>query len=243
MPELTMQIAGFPIGVQCRFESTGEYFKKYLSDCAPAVTVEVLPEDLSAEQHLLNLEADAEGLKRRKFTDPFLERSVIQRKAAGFLLSQNILLLHGSTVAVDGRAYLFTAACGVGKSTHTRLWREVFGERAVMVNDDRAFLKSTPDGVLAYGSPWSGKHGLDSNICCPLAGICILQRGRENTIGKASLEDALPFLLGQAYLPKEAQKETLYALTDAFARQIPIWRMSCTREPEAAKVAFNAMSK
>lgn len=243
MPAFTMQIAGYPIGVQCRFGSTGEYFKKYLSDSTPAVIVEVLTEDLTAEQHLLNLEADSEGLKRRKFTDPFLERSVIQRKTAEFLLNQNILLLHGSTVAVDNRAYLFTAACGVGKSTHTRFWREVFSEKAVMVNDDRAFLESTPSGVVAYGSPWSGKHGLDSNLCCPLAGICILERGTENIIQKVRMEDALPFLLGQAYLPNDSQMERLADLTETFAGQIPLWKMSCTKDPSAAKIAFEAMSK
>lgn len=41
-------------------------------------------EDLIREQELLDQEADEEVLKRRKFPEPFLERSVIQRKVAEF---------------------------------------------------------------------------------------------------------------------------------------------------------------
>jgi hypothetical protein len=59
-----------------------------------------------------------------------VDGTVIQEKIAGQLLERDTLLLHGSTVAVDGQAYLFTAPCHTGKSTHTRLWRELFGDRA-----------------------------------------------------------------------------------------------------------------
>ena len=44
------------------------------------------------------------------------------------------ILFHGSVIAVDGEGYLFTAKSGTGKSTHARLWRETFGDRAVRVS-------------------------------------------------------------------------------------------------------------
>jgi serine kinase of HPr protein (carbohydrate metabolism regulator) len=52
-------------------------------------------------------------------------------------------LFHGSAIAVDGVGYLFTAKSGTGKSTHARLWRELLGARAVMVNDDKPLLRVT----------------------------------------------------------------------------------------------------
>ena len=175
-----------------------------------------------------------EGLKIRKFTDPFLERTVIQNRVAEHLIGQNTLMMHGSTVAVDGRGYLFTAPCGTGKSTHTRLWREVFGERAVMVNDDKPFLRLTSDGVLAYGSPWSGKHGLATNICVPLQGICLLHRGQENVIFRAKPEDMIPFLRHQAY-------GDAGVLVDRLAQRVPLWEMYCNKDPRAALVAYETM--
>ena len=171
----SMEIAGMIVCVHPMFQSTKEYCRPYLTDKAPVLVVKITEENLAFEQEMLDKEAIEEGMKLRKFTDPFLERTAIQRCVAEYLLDHNTLMLHGSTVAVDGKAYLFTAPCGTGKSTHTRQWRELFGDRAVMVNDDKPFLKITPEGVLAYRSPWSGKHGLASNICVPVQGMCSLK--------------------------------------------------------------------
>lgn len=193
MGEFTIQIAGFSAAVTCLFASTKDYCIRYLSQDEPQCRITVTREDLEFEQEALRREALEEGIKIRKFTDPFLERTAIQRKLADFLFDRGVLMTHGSTVAVDGKAYLFTAKCGTGKSTHTRLWRQVFGSRARMVNDDKPFLKLTEDGVLACGSPWSGKHGLDTNITVPLQGICILERGQENRIRRIPPEEALPY--------------------------------------------------
>ena len=236
-----MEIAGVAIEVTPLFETTKLYCREYLVDREPVYRIGVCREELAEEQRLLDLEADEEGLKRRKFPEPFLERSVIQRKAAGKLLEQDVLLMHGSTVAVDGQAYLFTAPCGTGKSTHTRLWREVFGERAVMVNDDKPFLRFVDGQVLAYGSPWSGKHGLANNVCFPLKGICVLRRGAENEIRPGAGEELFGFLLRQIFRPDG--EERVPGLLEELMNRVAVWEMACNREPEAAWVSYGAMSR
>ena len=241
MHQFVMDIAGFAIGVESLFETTGVYCREYRTDREPEFFVTVCREDLVQEQALLDVEADEEGLKRRKFPEPFLERSVIQRRVAEHLLSRNVLLMHGSTVAVDGRAYLFTAACGTGKSTHTRLWREVFGDRAVMVNDDKPFLKLTENGVIACGAPWTGKHGIGTNISVPLGGICILRRGPENVIRPAQREAVEDFLLHQIS-QCEGREDLTNALADRLLSSVPLWEMECTKAPQAAEIAYGAMS-
>ena len=233
MEPFVMEIAGFAVGVEPLFESTRMYCREYWTDREPEFHVTVKREELVQEQELLNIEADEEGLKRRKFSDMFLERSVIQRRVAENLARRDVLLMHGSTVAVDGRAYLFTAPCGTGKSTHTRLWREVFGDRAVMVNDDKPFLKLTEDAVLACGSPWTGKHGIGTNVCVPLGGICILSRGTENIIRPAEPEQVMDFLRSQCFPPQGQEK---------LLSRVELWQMECTKDPEAALIAHGAMS-
>ena len=238
-----MEIAGTVVCVHPMYQSTKEYCRPYLSDKTPELSVFIHEEDLAFEQKMLDLEAVEEGLKLRKFTAPFLERTAIQRKVADHLLTRNTVLLHGSTVSVDGRAYLFTAPCGTGKSTHTRLWRALFGDRAVMVNDDKPFLQITQNGVLAYGSPWSGKHGLATNICVPLQGICLLHRGTENEINRTTSDRIIEILRHQAYMPTDAAlvRQT-HDLVDALAESVPVWEMYCNKELEAAKVSYEAMS-
>ena len=244
MGEFTIKIAGFSAGVTSLFASTKDYCVRYLSQEEPQCHITVTREDLEFQQEFLRQEALEEGIKIRKFTDPFLERAAIQRKLADFLFEQGVLMTHGSTVAVDGRAYLFTAKCGTGKSTHTRLWRQVFGDRAAIVNDDKPFLKLTDNGILACGSPWSGKHGLDTNIIVPLQGICILERGKENRIARILPEEALPMLLHQTHCPLALQnREPFEALVLQLAQTVPLWRMECNMDPQAADISHKAMSE
>lgn len=244
MEAFIMEIAGLVTRVQPLFASTREYCRAYLSDREPMFEVSVTETDLVYEQKMAEIEAVEEGLRIRKFTDPFLERATIQRKIAQELLHRNTILLHGSCVGVDGFAYLFIAPCRTGKSTHTRFWRESFCSRAVMVNDDKTFLQITDSGVLAYGSPWSGKHGLDTNICLPLKGICFLQRGEENTISSANPADVLGKLLHQTFTPEELNGQSkAMELVRTLAQQVSLWQMECTKDPVAAQVAYNAMSR
>ena len=225
MAKFTMKIAGHTAAVTSLFESTPQYFKAYLTEDAPDFSVTVTRQDIAFEQADLLEEALRDGFKPRVFTDPFLERAAIQRAFAEYLFAQDTLLFHGSALAVDAEGYLFTAHSGTGKSTHTRLWMGIFGSRAVMVNDDKPFLRLDGDRVWLYGSPWSGKHGLDANIRVPLKGLCVLERGPENRIRKISPEQALPMLRKQAYQPLEGAKETAFLqLVDRLSQSVPLWK-------------------
>lgn len=243
MEPFQIRIAGLVAQVQPLFETTAVYFRNYMTDEAASFRVTITEDDLAFEQNMLDEEAKEEGMKLRKFTLPFLERAAIQRKIAEELLKQDTFLLHGSTVAVDGKAYLFTAACGTGKSTHTRLWKEAFGDRTVMINDDKPFLQITEDGVIAYGSPWSGKHGLDTNTAAPLKGICILCRGEKNTIRRIGASDAMEMLHHQSYVSKgAASRKKVYDLVNRVAECVPLWEMHCTKELDAARISYRLMS-
>ena len=244
MAEFLMKIAGHAARVISLFESTPQYFKAYLTEDPPEFSIAVTREDIAFEQADLLEEAHRDGFKPRIFTDPFLERAAIQRAFAEFLFDFGILLFHGSAIAVDNEGYLFTAHSGTGKSTHTRLWKQVFGERAVIVNDDKPFLELAEAGILLHGSPWSGKHGLDANICVPLKGLCILERSVENTIRPATADEALGMLQKQAYRPINAEKEVEFlSLTRRLADLVSLWKLSCTKEQAAAQIAYNAMHK
>jgi hypothetical protein len=243
MEAFTIEIAGLVTQVQPLFGSTREYCRAYLTDGVPVCFVDVTPQDLVHTQAMLEKEAIEEGIRVRKFPEPFLERATIQRKIAAFLLKQDTILLHGSTVGLDGQAYLFTAPCGTGKSTHTRFWRETFGDRAVMINDDKPFLKITSSGVVAYGSPWSGKHGLDTNISLPLKGICFLRRGSVNSIRQVNPEGLIDVLLQQTFMPEDAaDQEKAVALVNSLAQTVPLWDMECTKDVGAALISYQAMS-
>lgn len=243
MTEFTMRVAGQAVTVRALHDSSRWFCEKYLWDGAADFAVEITPEEITNEREKSAQQDIREGLPVRNLSDAYLETIAIQRKITHKLLDRNILLFHGSVVAVDGAAYLFTAKSGTGKSTHTRLWRALLGNRAVMVNDDKPFLIVEKDRVLACGTPWSGKHRLDTNTSVPLKALCILERGEENRIVPVQPRDALAMLFQQSCRPEEpAQMPKYMDLIDGLARNVAFYRLSCNMEPEAAAVAYQCMS-
>lgn len=238
-----MEVAGLVAEVIAEFDSTKSYFSAYLTEKSPDFTIAPTQPDRLFEQEASIAEALSEGIRPRNYTPPHLERAAILRGFAEYGFDRDVLLLHGSCVALDGAGYLFTAPCGTGKSTHTRLWRQVFGERAVMVNDDKPFVTLQQGGAWVSGSPWCGKHGLGSNISVPLKGICILSRGTENRIRPMAAGEAIPFLLTQIYHPLDPEKlrHLIHAL-ESLSQTTPIWQMDCTKDPSAATLARESMS-
>ena len=242
MPEFKLKIAGMVGQVACLYESTPYYLGRYGTDGPADFCITVSREDLERERYFRDAEALAEGMKLRQVTDPFLERLTIQRKFAEPLMVHQILMVHGSAVAVDGVGYLFTASCGTGKSTHARLWRQVFGDRALMINDDKPFIRIEADRVMICGSPWSGKHGLDTNTEVPLGGICLLERAVENQIRRLSVDESNPVRTELRWFMEQERQTEFDVLADQLLRRVPVWQLECNMDPAAAVLSHGAMS-
>ena len=182
------------------------------------------------------------ALPPRHCSDGFLETLAVYRGIAEKLPEYDGFLIHGSCVAVDGGAYLFTAKSGTGKSTHTRLWRELLGERARMVNDDKPLIRMTQNEAVAYGTPWDGKHHLSQNTAVPLRAVCVLERAGENYIHQITPSQALPMLLQQIYRPmnEDSMRRTLQ-LIDRLTECVKLYRLGCNMDISAAELSYNTM--
>ena len=217
--------------------------KDYRTDEAAKIQIHISPKDITFEREKSNRENTPQ--KPPVYPDGYLETLAVYRKISEYMLKQeNTLLFHGSAIATGGKAYLFTAASGTGKSTHTRLWREYLGDKAVMVNDDKPLLKITPEGVTVFGTPWNGKHHLGNNIAVPLDAICILERGKQNEIHRISVQEALPMLIQQSYHPALPADYVRYlSLLDLLARKVRFFRLHCNMDLQAAKIACEALTQ
>lgn len=159
------------------------------------------------------------------------------------LLDFDGMMLHASAVAVDGKAYLFSGRSGIGKSTHTGLWQQTFGEKVKLFNDDKPALRRLDGEWYAYGTPWSGKHGININMKVPVAGICFLKRGDRNTIRRLSPVEALPQVLAQT-LRKFNDAERLSLMlshVDKLVKEVPMYELYNRPEPEAARLSYETM--
>lgn len=236
------KIARHSVKINSIYNKIHRMCEKYKTFEPQEFCVNIYEEDINLERKKSEAEDKKDGITIRNFSDEYLETLAVYRKISEFLINQNILLFHGSAIAVDGQAYLFTAKSGTGKSTHTKLWRELFGERAMMVNDDKPLLHITEKGVTVYGTPWDGKHHLSNNVSVPLKAICILKRDTTNHIVKIDKSKAYPMLLQQSYRSINLQKmvNTL-ELIDLLAAKVGLYELSCNMDTEAAWVAYEAL--
>lgn len=161
-------------------------------------------------------------------------------KFAVHLLDYDGFQLHASAVMLDGKAYLFSAPPGTGKSTHTEKWCRLFG--AVHLNDDKPILRRLPTGWMAYGTPWSGKLDLSLPAGVPLAAIAYLRRGEENKITKLSPADAVPLIISQSLRRLDARSIDLQLqLIDKLLQEVPVWDLQCRNNDDAAYLSYAHM--
>lgn len=205
--------------------------------------IEPVSADLERIQSYFDRLDEAEGIPAYKRSDIFLENNAIHSLLARALIWENVLLMHGSALCMDGLAYIFTAKSGTGKSTHTRLWRETFGDRVWMINDDKPLLKISETGATVYGTPWDGKHHLSRNACAPLKAIVKLERDTFTHIEPMTKMEAFPMLLTQTFASNDsAVMVRMMELEKQLLDTVDFYALGCNMDPGAAKVAWEGMN-
>ena len=231
------RFAGRVTEIDSLYDKVHEYCRGWLADRVTSDAVEIrvrsTPEDLELEGSRSDLPYIP--------SDEYLEELAVYRQICEQMPFFDTILFHGSAIAVDGEAYLFTAPSGVGKSTHARLWRTLLGDRATMVNDDKPLIHMSENGPIVYGTPWNGKHHLSTNMASPLKAIGFICRDEVNRI--CPLTGAYPKLLQQVYRPfKPAALSKTVHLIDLMSQAVDFYEIHCNMDPEAARISFEGMS-
>ncbi|MEN5088399.1 hypothetical protein ABE426_18180 [Sphingobacterium faecium] len=94
-------------------------------------------------------------------------------------LLHEVIMIHGSVINLNGQGIVFLGKSGTGKSTHSRLWLSHIPETSLL-NDDNPAIRIKEDGVLIYGTPWSGKTPCYKNESIVLKAFVRLQQAPEN---------------------------------------------------------------
>lgn len=207
---------------------------QYVNEKAP-VSLSIAPTEKDLEDE--NERAKSNG---RYFKLPYpKERHFIYRMIAENLPLHNTVLMHAVAVAVDGKAFIFTGPSGVGKTTHAGLWKSHFNHRLKYISDDKPLVRITDDEVRVFGSPWTGKENLHSNISAPLKSIFFINQAKENSLAQLSKSESWDLILNQVYRSKNAliMEQTL-SLMDKMISRVPIYRLDCNTEQNAVNVAY-----
>ena len=227
-----IEAAGLVIRIDNRYEDVQNLCHDYITgrDRKADICVSVSEEEMREEM---------EKAPECFYGKGYAESVVAYEKISNTLPAFDAFVMHSSVVEVNGEAYAFAAESGTGKSTHTRYWKAVLGDRLTVINGDKPILRfinaellrrgdpSTalsshrlfrmtslsdvkPGEVLmAYGTPWCGKENWNTNICAPLKALCFLERGEKNEIFQINALEYLGELMGHFHLPGNGQVDML----------------------------------
>ena len=221
----TIKTAGLTIAIETLSPGTYGYCIRYLSEGSPDICVSITEEDIQRE---------IQDSKNRSevINNQYLETIAVYRKIAEKALCFDTILMHGSVIAVDGRAYMFSAPSGTGKTTHIRKWLEK-DSTAFVVNGDKPLIRITDTEAIACGTPWCGKERMGTNTMVPLRGIAFMERSEDNSIEEISFKQAIPFLIQQIHCPKDSNlmMQTL-SLLDKLKGKVRFFRFRCNNFKE-----------
>ena len=69
-----------------------------------------------------------------------------------------------------------------------------------------------------------------------------MERGQENKISKCDPQEVIFSLADQTFRPASAMlMDKLLSLLDCLLRQVPVYKLQCNMEPEAARVSWAGM--
>lgn len=226
-------ICGFNVEYTPRFEKLTSRSEKYIAEdqsVVPDISFEVSDEDIKA--HIENYPMD----------NSHAEYVVAGIKFYKSIIPKGAFFLHSAAMAVEGKGFAFTGPCGAGKSTHATLWRKYFGDKVTSVNDDKPAIRFFDGVPYICGTPFSGKHDINTNVKVPLCGISILSQNKENSIRRVSSSEAMTVLMEQTLRPENpAEMSALFDMFDKLLTHVPVYRLNCNISMDAVELSYNTM--
>ena len=217
------------IQITCRYACTRRFCQEYLvsDEREPDICVEADEEDIQREME------KCDGMV---FGRGNAEIVAIYEKISNALPAFDAFVMHSSVVEVEGNAYCFAAECGVGKSTHTRYWKEALGDRVKVINGDKPIYRFEGNRLMAYGTPWCGKEHWQTKTSAPLKALCLLERGEENAVFPLDPFQVLGEMMHHFHLPGDGQVDMVKLMeqVDRMLAIVPVYRLRCRNDVSAA---------
>lgn len=231
----TIRMADLLVEIHNRFPFVERLCREYLVDNLekPDLRIEPSVEDIQKEV----------ALAEQTTTPAYAEAICIYRLICSQLPSRfDAYLLHGAVIEYEGKGYIFTAKSGTGKSTHISFWQKHFGSDVKIVNGDKPILRFKGDTLYAYGTPWCGKEGFQTNTAVPVVGLCFLERASKNAIRPIDASEAITRIFYQILTPSDLLAlDAIVPLLDRTLTSIPCYVLQCNMSTEAAEVAYRGM--
>ena len=153
--------------------------------------------------------------------------------AEHLVLDAGGVVFHASYILYQGKAILFTAPSGTGKSTQADLWKDLRGAR--IINGDRAVIRVVDGQTVACGIPFAGSSEYCDNVTAPLAAIVYLSQAPQTTISRLSGFRAFRRVWEgcsvNTWDRTDVEKAT--GIVETIIRRVPVYYLPCTPDESA----------
>lgn len=152
------------------------------------------------------------------------------------------MVLHSAYIVHEGRAILFTAPSGTGKSTQAGLWEQYRGARTI--NGDCSMIRKI-DGVWhACGWPTCGSSQTCFDENYPIQAVVVLSQAKENSVKPLRGFQAIRPVMEQIKINMWNSVYQLRALSliEELVTEVPVYHQACDISREAVDCLFDALN-
>ncbi len=149
------------------------------------------------------------------------------------VLNKRGILFHGVVMEWNTIGIIVCAHSGVGKTTHTGMWKE--SEGAHILNGDRALCFLEDNIWYTCGVPWNGSSMECLNRRTVLRVIVIIEQSEINQVLHLSKRQGVLELISLAFAPAWEPELMNHAfdLIDDITREISVLKLQCRPDMEA----------
>ena len=156
---------------------------------------------------------------------------------------KGMFVLHSASLLYLEKAWLFSGPSGMGKSTHTALWKKLFD--TPFLNGDLNLIGKEGDQFVVYGIPWCGTSEIFTVEKKELGGIVLLEKAPEDKIVSLTKEQKTLRVMQRMISPPWTaglMKKNL-AFAEEIANEKPVYFLRCTKNDTAAEVMHHRITE
>lgn len=169
--------------------------------------------------------------------------AALRKVMIAVLAQKQGLIIHSSTIIWNDTGIVFSAPSGTGKSTHTNLWKQLYG---VQILDGDATACRIVNGIpFTFGLPWCGTSGEFMNHCVPLGAIVFLEQAKENSIKRLDFQESFLRLAARCFLLPWNDKMTnqFLDIIQSIAANADCYLLNCLPDNNAVELVKKCLEK
>jgi len=234
-----IRIAELIISIDNKYDYVKERCRDYITNEANNTGIELSVTNERMQESIdYKLKFDGETIGF-----PEAEFDAIHYALYAMLHNFDALWLHSVFIDKGGDGFAFTGAPGTGKTTHGKLWLEVFDDATIVNGDNTIIRRDKESGIFyGYGTPFCGKEGFNKNCKIPIKAICFLERSETNFVEEIGpIDSILQMRKDNFTIDRSAIGDVMRLYLD-MASQVKFYRIHCNMDIDAPRVAYEAIA-